>query len=87
MPISKFTLDKKQNRVYNSIITFKEFSMTNFHIIWVDQTGREQTTHITADTFEDACRHIGCDPSTSREDTFGVSWETSEIVFPIPERG
>jgi len=59
--------------------------MTNFHIIWTDH-GIERTSHIIAETFEHACRHIGCDPSTSREDTFGVSWETSEITFPIPVR-
>ena len=61
--------------------------MTNFHIIWVDRTGTEQMTHITAETFADACRHIGCDPNTSREDGFGVDWTTQEIIFPIPERG
>ena len=61
--------------------------MTNFHIIWTDWNGIERMTSITAKTFRDACRHIGCDPATSREDDLGVSMETEEIVFPIPERG
>jgi len=52
--------------------------MTTFHIIWTDGT-RERMTTITAETFEDGCVAIGCDPATSREDDFGVSWETYEI--------
>lgn len=80
-------LDKKQKRVYNTIIIKNgENEMTTFHIIWTSDN-IEYTTHITSDTFENGCVAIGADPSTSREDEFGVSWETSEIVFPIPERG
>ena len=53
--------------------------MQNFHIVWTDWNGVERMTSITAESFEDACRNIGCNPDNSREDDFGVSWETYEI--------